>query len=312
MLSVEILKGNISDLTDEQYQKIAELSKNDENTVIAAKVREIHDRYDEDFKEVLGIEKPVGEKTYKFWKDEVRKIKEGDKSGDLQRQITDLKKEKSELEKQVKDGKGDEAMKKQIADLTQKVTDKENTITALRGEAKKKEEEYKSEIGKESQKIVELKVGNSFANALQGVKFMDGIPQAAIEATINVAKNNVLSKGKVEFQKDEQGNEIAVFRNDQGTLIANPNNLMKPYTAGEMLLEQLKDVVAKPSKGGGGGPNDPKDVTVLDMSGVQSKNEATSRIRTYLSAQGLQPGSQEYLEQQNKLYTDNKVSEMKG
>ena len=70
MLTREILKSNttLSELTDEQINAIAELSKNDENSVIASKTRDIWDSVDNDIKSITGETKPHGVKSYDHFK----------------------------------------------------------------------------------------------------------------------------------------------------------------------------------------------------------------------------------------------------
>ena len=70
MLTVEILKQNtkLSGLSDEQLNAIATMSQNDENTVIGARIGELHGQYDADVLNVSGVTKKSGEKSYDYVK----------------------------------------------------------------------------------------------------------------------------------------------------------------------------------------------------------------------------------------------------
>lgn len=310
MLSKEVLKSSITGLTDEQIAAITELSKNDENTVIGNKVREIHDLYDRDFKEVFGYDKPVHEKTYTFWKGEAKKLKDQTGNiGEFQKQIDDLKAEKTKLEKLIKSGDGDTALKSKVDELTQKIADDNTTIAKLRADVKIKEAEFQTKLDQEANKVVELKVNNAFSQVLQGKKFKAGIPQTAIDATIKAAQQSIMAKGKPEFQADDTGKENVIFRDTNGMVITNPENLQKPFTAGEMLLSSIKDIldVGIVQPGGGGSNGSGGKPTMLDLNGVTNRVDADRVVRKFIAAQGLAQGSGEFNAEYQKLYADNKL-----
>ena len=64
MLTIEMLRQNsaLAGLTDAQLTAIAEMSKNDENTVIGTKIGALHGQYDTDIFNVTGVKKKDGEK----------------------------------------------------------------------------------------------------------------------------------------------------------------------------------------------------------------------------------------------------------
>ena len=77
MLIKDVIKANeaLKDLSDAQISAIETLSKNEEvsvlNSEIAAKTKELHSAYDADIKEILGLERPAGKKTYKWLKEDI-------------------------------------------------------------------------------------------------------------------------------------------------------------------------------------------------------------------------------------------------
>lgn len=59
MLTIEMLRQNsaLTGLSDAQLTAIAEMSKNDENTVIGTKIGALHGQYDTDILGITGIKK---------------------------------------------------------------------------------------------------------------------------------------------------------------------------------------------------------------------------------------------------------------
>ena len=70
MLTIEMLRQSsaLTGLTDDQLNAIAEMSRNDENTVIGTKIGALHGQYDADILGITGIKKKDGEKSYDYAK----------------------------------------------------------------------------------------------------------------------------------------------------------------------------------------------------------------------------------------------------
>lgn len=70
MLTIEMLRqsSDLAGLTDNQLNAIAEMSRNDENTVIGTKIGALHGQYDTDILDITGIKKKDGEKSYDYAK----------------------------------------------------------------------------------------------------------------------------------------------------------------------------------------------------------------------------------------------------
>ena len=70
MLTIEMLRQSsaLTGLTDDQLNAIAEMSRNDENTVIGTKIGALHGQYDTDILGITGIKKKDGEKSYDYAK----------------------------------------------------------------------------------------------------------------------------------------------------------------------------------------------------------------------------------------------------
>ena len=59
MLTIEMLRqsSDLAGLTDNQLNAIAEMSRNDENTVIGTKIGALHGQYDTDILNITGIKR---------------------------------------------------------------------------------------------------------------------------------------------------------------------------------------------------------------------------------------------------------------
>lgn len=313
MLTREILKSNttLSELTDEQINAIAELSKNDENSVIASKTRDIWDSVDNDIKSITGESKPHGVKSYDHFKSILSGWKEkADSSGDYEKLKTDY----DNLKKELKSGKVDESIKSQITDLEKQLNDKESTIKSLRNDLGKKDSEWQQKVEAEASKNIDLRFENAFGNSLRSIKFKSNIPDIAIQSTIKAAKEIARSKGIPEFQQDDNGNDVIVFRDKEtGLLITNPENLQKPLTAGEVFKSQISDIIdnGNVQKGGGVKPGNGNATKVsLDFNNVRTKVDADKAIRSHLQDAGVKVGTQEFTEQYQEIYNENKVSDL--
>ena len=289
MLTENLIKSNsvLAGLTPEQIAAITVLSQNDENQVIGNKIAEVHKAYDNDIKELFGVDKPAGVKTYQFLKDKVNELKTQTDTSSLKSEIETLKKEKSDLEKLAKTG-GDAVLTKQIEDLTKSIQDKDKALSDLRNDIKTKETDYMSKITEKDNELVTSKIEAEINGTLAGLKFK-ALDQSIIDTMIQTAKQSVLQTGKPEFQKDEKGNTITVFRDVNGHIISNPTNLQKPFTAGELVLEKLKpilepgrNVTGTGSEGGQGGSG-----STIVKGSFKTKNEATIGIGKMLAEQGL-------------------------
>ena len=93
-LTAEVLRANagLAALSDEQLSIIAEMSRNDENTVIGTRIGELHGQYDNDVLSVTGIAKNQGEKSYDYVKRVLGEYKQKAAGTEaLNTQITELK-----------------------------------------------------------------------------------------------------------------------------------------------------------------------------------------------------------------------------
>lgn len=307
MLTVEILKQNtkLSGLSDEQLNAIATMSQNDENTVIGARIGELHGQYDADVLSVSGITKKSGEKSYDYVKRVLGDYKAKlDASKTLQSQLDAAKAQVEELK-----AKGtDEATKQELKDA-------KTRVEQLKASLQAKETEFATAKADLEKQVMNAHVDYAFQAATAGLKFKDGISESLKSVILSAAKNEVLAKGAPELIDDGKGGKRLALRGADGNLVNNPKNGLAPYTIQELVMEtSLKDAISTaPVHGGGGtGPTPPTDPNLpLDLSGAKTQLEADNMIENYLlTVKGLTRDKAEFGEESLRLRNEAKVAEL--
>lgn len=299
MLTEEILK-NVEGLTEAQISAIATLSKNDESNVIGARIGEIYGGIDADILAASGIPKDGTEKTYEYAKRIIGKLKsDAEASQGLQSTIDSLTKEKTRLEKVIADGVNDSEAAKQ---LKQARTDLE-AVKAQYNELNTKHQEVELSHAKA---LHGLKIDSALEAASMALKFKANLPEAATKVLLNQAT------AKIKGMTSEDVNGAIVFKDENGAVMTNPKNLMNPYTASELLINELDTMgvleIKTPAGGAGSNPNNKQDNKVVDVTQARTRVEANEAIRASLLAQGLTIGSAEYDAAATQAWKDNNVS----
>lgn len=310
MLTVEMLRQNaaLAALTDDQLKAIAEMSKNDESTVIGTKIGALHGQYDTDIFSITGVKKNDGEKSYDYAKRVLNEYKSKAESVvTIQADLTKANAKVTELQAKLEKGATDEVLAQQLKDAKAQVTQLQSKLTA-------KETEYKAAKEKLEGDLKSAHIDYAFKAATSGLKFKDGITEPIQKTLLGAAKAEVLTKGTPDFVDDGNGGKKLVLRGSDGNILNNPNNNLNPYTLEELILEtSLKDVIdmGRKQTGGGTGPGGEQQTTsTLDFSGVKTQVEAYKKIEQHLLANGLTRDSKEYSEQVTKLGTENNVSSL--
>ena len=312
MLTVEMLQQNtqLSGLTVEQFNAIAEMSKNDENTVIGTKIGALHGQYDNDILSITGIEKNSGEKSYDYLK-RVLNANKADLANfkETKKQLTTAQAKVTALEKQIAEGAQDETIKQQLKDARTQVTQLQNQLNT-------KQQEFETEKQKLQGQLQNTRIDYAFEAATSGLKFKSGITDGIQKTLLNAAKAEVLQRGTPEFQQNADGSQKLVFRGADGNILNNPKNNLNPYTFQELLMEtSIKDVVdtGRQQPGGGTGPlggGGGGSVSVLDLSGMKTQVDADKAIENYLLSNGITRDSSEFAEQSMQLRSENNVASL--
>lgn len=310
MLTIEMLQQNstLAGLSEVQLNAIAEMSRNDENTVIGTKIGALHGQYDSDILGITGIAKNQGEKSYDYAKRVLTEYKQQIASiATIQAQLANAKNEITSLKQKLADGAGDETLKQQLKDAKALASQLQQQLTQQVNDAVKQKETYEKQIK-------DIYVDNAFGEAVSDLKFKPGITDGIKTVLLNAAKAEVLTKGTPDFV-DANGTKVLVFRGADGNVLNNPANNLNPYTVKDLLLQtSIKDVIdlSKPQAGGGtrrntggaGGEN------LLDLSGAKTQVEADKIIEAHLLSNGLTRDSAEFAEKSLTLRNENNVSQL--
>lgn len=314
MLTIDMLRQNsaLAGLTDVQVNAIAEMSRNDENTVIGTKIGALHGQYDTDIFSITGIKKNDGEKSYDYAKRVLNEYKtKAGSTQDLQQKLDAANKKVTDLEKKIESGEGDAALRQQLKDTKAQVSQ-------LQSQLQTKETEFNTQKKELEDNIKNVHVDYAFQAAVSGLKFKSGITDNVQNVLLKSAKAEVLTKGTPDFIDDGQGGKKLVLRGQDGNILNNPKNNLNPYTLQELILEtSLKDVIdtgrqqAGGGTGGQGGQGGQGGSGVtLDLSSVKSQVEADKAIETYLLHTGLTRDSQEFADKSLEIRNDNNISQL--
>ena len=312
MLTIEMLRQSsaLTGLTDDQLNAIAEMSRNDENTVIGTKIGALHGQYDADILGITGIKKKDGEKSYDYAKRVLGEYKtKAESTKTIQTQLTAAQAQVAGLQSKLEKGAGDETLKQQLKDAKAQVTQ-------LQTQLQTKETEFNTKKAKFDKTIKDIHVDYAFQAATAGLKFKSGITEPIQKTLLNAAKAEVLAKGTPDFIEDGQGGKKLVIRGADGNILNNPKNNLNPYTMQELVMEtSLKDVIDKGRQqtgGGTGGFGSGSGGTggTLDLSGIKSQVEADKAIEAHLLANGLTRDSQKFADQSMQLRTENNVASL--
>lgn len=314
MLKKDILKANaaLASLTDEQVTAIEQLSSNDENAVIAAKVGEIHRQYDDTILKATGIARSGDEKSYNYLERAGKELKTKAEAGTaLQTTIDGLTTEKARLEKAIQDGGNDAELKTQLGNIQAELAQTKTQYTELQGKLTTAEKDH-------SKKVHGLQVDFEINQATSGIKLKAEFPESASKVLVQQAIAKIKSN-KADFIDDGQGGQRLVFRNEAGAILNNPENQLNPFTASELLAKELKTMGVldegrkqagagtEPPKGGAAGGGTGGSVTI-DLSGARNQLEANEAITKHLLAQGLTRGSGAFEEANTAAWKENNVS----
>lgn len=311
MLSIEMLRQNtaLAGLTDSQLSAIAEMSKNDENTVIGTKIGALHGQYDTDIFEITGVKKKDGEKSYDYAKRVLGEYKtKAESTKTIQTELDAAKAQVTELQGKLAAGAGDDT-------LAQQLKDAKAQVSQLQAQLKTKETEFTTKQTEFDAALKSTHVDYAFQAATSGLKFKNGITEPIQKTLLAAAKAEILSKGSPDFVDDGQGGKKLILRGSDGNILNNPKNNLNPYTLQELVMEtSLKDVVDTGRQQTGGGTGSHGGGTggagTIDLTGAKSQVEADKAIEAHLLANGLTRDSQEFASQSLQLRAENNVASL--
>ena len=305
-LTTELLNANgaTAGLTDEQKNAIVEMSKNDETTVIGQKTGEIYGGLDADILAASGIAKNGAEKTYDYAKRVIGEIKgQAGNAAELQTKVSELEKEKTRLEGIIAKGGGDAETKRQLDQAKADLANVTKEYTDLKTKYDTAENEH-------AKVLFGMKIDGEFAKATAGLKFKADLPASVTSVLTDQAIAKVKAKNP-EYIDDGQGGKVLAF-NENGAVMRNPENNLRPYTAAELVAKELSTMgvletgrkqTGAGSQGGQGGNGSGGTV---DLSGARTQDEAHEIIAKQLMAAGKVNGSKEFNDAMQQAWKDNR------
>lgn len=312
MITIEMLQQQeaLNGLTDAQREAIALLSKNDEDSVIGAKFREVYNRLDETIARETGVQRNGDEKTYNYLERAARELagKANSVEG-LNTKIHELTTERDRLKKTIEDGVVDEKVKKDLLQAQRDLQSIKDQYTTLKASYDKQTADHAAEL-------MNFRIDNELAAAKGGIKFKAELPQTATDVLMQQAVNKIKAL-KHEFIDDGKGGQRLVFKDANDAIMRNAEKQLEPITIGDLLTKELKamGVLDEGRKATGGGTSAPQvhnteNGIVIDLAGVRTQNEAQELIAQTLMKQGLTNGSKAFQDAMTKAWKDNNISSL--
>ena len=306
-LTAVLLRANaaLAGLSDEQIAAIEELSRNDENTVIGTRIGELHGQYDTDVLTVTGIAKRQGEKSYDYVKRILGDYKTKAASADaLNQTIATLQTEIEGYKKTIAEGKGNEEVAKQLKDAQKQLADTQSLF-------EQKNAEWENKYSALNTQYQTSLIDAEFGKALSGMKFKSIYPESVQKTLIDSAKRTVLSTAKPDWL-EENGEKKLVFRDSTGNIMTNPENKLNPFTPGELLKRELKEVLDNGRQQTGAGTKNLQGggSSTFDLGGATTQVAADEMIAKHLMANGYTRGSREFADEAQKIRTENGVDKL--
>lgn len=310
MITNEMLQQQdaLAGLTDAQREAIVTLSKNDEESVIGARFREVYNQLDATIARETGIQRNGDEKTYLYLERAARELAGKANSVDgLNTKIHDLTAERDRLKKVIEDGTGDEKLRKELTQAQKDLDSIKNQYNTLKADYDKQKNDHAAEL-------INFRIDNEIASAQSGIKFKAELPETATSVLLAQAIGKIKAI-KHEVIDDGKGGQMLRFLDENGAVMRNPENVMEPYTIAELLKRELKQmgVLDEGRQQPGIGSQPPVARTqdgniVIDLAGVKSQNEAQEIIAQTLMKQGLTNGSKAFQEAMTQAWKDNNIS----
>lgn len=279
----------LSSLTDEQINAITTLSANDEDSVIGKRIGEIYRNMDDTIAKALNIPRNGDEKTYNYLSRAASAFAE--KYADYDTIKTSLENEKQEnarLNRLVKDGAADKELQTKYDQLSAELASTKQTYSQLQSQFADAQKKHMAEM-------LSLQIDNDLKGALAGLKFKANLPKTAVDALTQTAIAAVKGMNP-DYITSPEGQRL-VFRDKDGGVLNNPQNQLNPYTASELLTQQLKSlgVLDEGRKQTGTGtnnnlPNPSQQTFSADLSNAKSRQEADEIITRALMDRGMTQG----------------------
>lgn len=292
MLTVDLLKKqpHLTGLTDEQLSAIQELSTNDEEMTMKERIGEWAGRIESDFLQASGIDKKPGEKYFDYIKRGTAKLK--DNLSDYQAKVNTLTKKIEEGGK----GSSDEGNEK-LQELQNKLNDEIQRSKKLEADLFAKSDEFSNKLSEERQTRLRLESDTLMKDGLRNVKPKAGLDDDTFNELLTVRLNKFYDAYTPEKVKATDGSEYIQYRDKDGNVYTNSNNLQKPFSPVEIAGSLISGLAEEKRVVTGSGTK-PTTVAATGSGMVtgsfKSKVEAMESFRDFASTNGWAYGSSEY------------------
>lgn len=296
MLTEEIIKGdsNLSGLTPEQINSITTLSRNDEQTVINSRIGEIYGGIDKDLFEASGIEKlGSSEKTYDYAKRVVGTYKEKIEGyTGMESKLKELESEKEKLEKAIREGVADKSVIENLSKAEAELQKTKSLFVEMK-------EKYEGQEKEWNNKIHHMSIENELRSGLSTIDFTKETTELTKRELIDLSIQKIKNI-KSEYIDNGNGGKVLVFYDENGARMNNPENKLNPFTASELLFNELNKygIISNGQPRGGGGTGQPNtndhNRSTIDLGGAKNQIEAEEMASKQLSSMGLVRGSKDY------------------
>ena len=309
MLTTELLKqqSELQGLTDEQIAAITSLSMNDEDVVIGKRIGELYRQLDDTIQKSTGVQRNGDEKTYIYLERAAKELQgKAGKADEYAKQVADLQKEKSRLEKVIADGGTDSETKKLLSQA-------QKDLAAVTKQYVDLKADYDKQGDKHAKELIGIRIDNELTLAQTGIQFKKDLPKAVTDVLLNQAVAKVKAMNP-QYVDDSKGGKVLAFLNEDGSIMRNAENGLNPYTAKELVMADLKamGVLDEGVHRTGLGTNPPevsknKGTEPLSISGAKTQTEATDIITEMLLKRGMVNGSKEFQENFTRAWIDNNI-----
>lgn len=225
----------------------------------------------------------------------------------IKKQVEDLTKEKSRLEKAIAEGAGDAEISKVLKQTKADLQNVTNLYTELNKRFDEEREKYKKDL-------FNVKIESTLQNAYSGIKIKSELPESVKKVIFQQVTDKIKAMNP-DYIDDGNNGEMIVFKGENGEILRNPNNQLNPYTVSDMYNKELEalGVLEKPGTKTGTGTNTPNNnghVFALDISGVKTRVEAFEAIKSSLLAKGLTVGSEKFENEMSQAWKDNNIASL--
>jgi len=298
MLTTNELKSQeaLSGLTDEQYDAIAGILKTTVDKAVAVQLRETHDMYDKDIREITGLDKPIDKKSYEFNRQVLSSYRDNVET--LKSEVEKYKADIAELSNK----SPDDALKSELESA-------KNSIQALNDKISELNMAHKSELENMQRQNFEANINSIQSGVLSQLKFSDNYDSFAQDSFSKQAIAEVMSMGTPQISQVNGKDEI-VFVDENNTPIADPSDITKPLTFGKAVVGKLSNYLVGNDKKSGLGNKAKPDNTSRSNGNFSTKVEAMRYIEDTLATQGVAYGSEQFQERKDAMYKELGVGEL--